>query len=260
MTTSIQELNMKDKRQFRCLPSCPSVSNRNNIKKAFGLFCLQYPNVKISQQICECLRPRNIRLRQYTQRLQCCCTYHMNFIQKARNKLFMMNGKNCPFPNSDALVSATLCQPNSLKCILCVSSQCKTLSKITNLQIPCLKCSKSCVKERHTIKVKQFERVPYIHKEQEKNKLQLVDKILTPSELLDLLKNKLEQFPRHRFNLQQTAKTYYELVANLNEHNILNIHDFSKNYTCLLSEEIQSLHWTQKYSHGNQQQHSAMPS
>ena len=61
MTTSIQELNMKDKRQFRCLPSCPSVSNRNNIKKAFGLFCLQYPNVKISQQICECLRPRNIR-------------------------------------------------------------------------------------------------------------------------------------------------------------------------------------------------------
>ena len=70
--------------------------------------------------------------------------------------------------------------------------------------------------------------------------------MLTPSELLDLLKNKLEQFPRHRFNVQQTAKTYDKLVANLNEHNILKIHDFSENYMCLLPEEILSLHWTQE--------------
>ena len=80
-----------------------------------------------------------------------------------------------------------------------------------NLQLPSLKCSKSCVKEnsdctKHPIKVKQFERVSYIHKEQEKKNLQLVDKMLTPSELLDLLKNKLEQFPRHRFKVQQTAR------------------------------------------------------
>ena len=36
------------------------------------------------------------------------------------------------------------------------------------------------------------------------------------------------------------------LVSNLNEHSILKIHDFSQNYTCLLPEEIQSLHWTQE--------------
>ena len=94
--------------------------------------------------------------------------------------------------------------------------------------------------------MKQFERVSYIHKEQEKKNLQLVDKMLTPSELLDLLKNKPEQFPRHMFNVQQTAKTYDKLVPNLNEHNILKIHDFSENYVCLLPEEIQSLHWTQE--------------
>lgn len=40
--------------------------------------------------------------------------------------------------------------------------------------------------------------------------------MLTPSELLDLL--------------QQTAKTRDKLVTNLNEHSILEIQDFSKNY------------------------------
>ena len=73
-----------------------------------------------------------------------------------------------------------------------------------------------------------------------------MDKMLTPSELLDLLTNKLEQFPKYRFNIQQTAKTYDKLVADLNEHNILKIYDFSKNYECLFAEERESLHWTQE--------------
>ena len=103
-------------------------------KKAFELFCLQYPDVKISQQSFECLRPRNICLRRYAQRLQWHCTYHINmdFIRNACKKLFMVSGKDCPFPKSDALVSAALCQPNSLKCILRVCSQCKTFSKTCN--------------------------------------------------------------------------------------------------------------------------------
>ena len=71
----------------------------------------------------------------------------MDFIRNACKKLFMVNGKDSPFPNKDTLVSAALCQPDSLKCILCVCSQCKTFSKISNLQILSLKCSKSCVKE-----------------------------------------------------------------------------------------------------------------
>ena len=72
-----------------------------------------------------------------------------------------------------------------------------------------------------------------------------MDKIPPRSELLDLLKNKLERFPRSRFNVQQIAKTYKKIVANLNEHNIPKIDDFSENYTCLWPEEIESLHWAQ---------------
>ena len=94
----------------------------------------------------------------------------------------MMNGKECPFPNNDALISVALCHAKSLTCILRVCPQCKAFPKIDSLQILSLKCSKSCIKEHkdcttHTIKVKQFERVTYMHKGTEKKKLQLVDKL-----------------------------------------------------------------------------------
>ena len=70
--------------------------------------------------------------------------------------------------------------------------------------------------------------------------------MITPSEQVLLLKEKLNKFSVHSFNVQQTAKTYDKIIANLNEHSILKIHDFSENYACLLPEEIQSLHWTQE--------------
>ena len=61
-----------------------------------------------------------------------------------------------------------------------------------------------------------------------------------------LLKNKLEKFPEHRFNVPNTTKTYDNIISNLDENSILKIHDISENYTCLLPEEIQSLHWAQE--------------
>ena len=35
-------------------------------------------------------------------------------------------------------------------------------------------------------------------------------------------------------------------MSSLDENTIIKIHDFSENYTCLLPDEIQSLHWTQE--------------
>ena len=111
-------------------------------------------------------------------------------------------------------------------------------------------CNKACIEENkdcseHTIKVNQFERVAYIHKDKEKKKLKLLDKMMKPKDLIDLLKLKLEKFAMHRFNVEHTVKTFDHLVNNLNVNFILKIHYFSKNYTYLLPEEIQSLHWVQ---------------
>ena len=148
----------------------------------------------------------------------------MDYIRKACNTLFIKNGKQSSFPDYDLLISSALCDKNSIKCIMRVCSMCKTFPKIDALAISSLKCIKSCYKEnkdctKHTIKVRQFERVVHNHGGQ-----------------------KLNKFPVHRFNIQQTAKTYDKIIANFSEHSILKIHDFSENYACLLPEEIQSVH------------------
>ena len=70
--------------------------------------------------------------------------------------------------------------------------------------------------------------------------------MLTTSQLVELLKNQLKKFALHQFNIQQTTKTYDNILANLDQYSVLKIHDFSENYTYLLPEEIQSIHWTQE--------------
>ena len=223
------------------------------LRNAFTAFKNDNANIKISQRTFEQLRPKYIRLRRYAQRLQCCCTYHTNidYIRKACNNLFLKNGKEIPFPDNDALISSALCASNSVYCIMRICSTCKSFPKIDALDITSLKCSKSCIEENndcsdHTIKINQFERVTYIHKEKEKKKMKLQDKMMKLNELVALLNLKLEKFPMHRFNVQHTAKTFDNLINNLNENSIIKIHDFSENYTCLLPEEIQSLHWVQE--------------
>ena len=101
--------------------------------------------------------------------------------------------------NNDQLMSTILCDPNSLKCVFGLCSECKLFSNFDKLEIPSLKCSKSCFmknekcsEEGHTVKIQQFERVKYIHKGKEKKKIQLIDKHLKLTELCELFKDKLE--------------------------------------------------------------------
>ena len=222
------------------------------LKKACNTFTNEHPGVKIGRCSFESLPPKNIRLRPYAQRLQCCCTCHtnMDYIGKAINSLFTKNNKPSPFPN-DVLISSALCEQNSIKCILQCCEKCVDFSKIDDLAITSLKCSKSCFKENkdctdHTIKLNQFQRVSYMHKGKEKKKLKLVDNMLTTSQLVELLKNQLKKFALHQFNVQQTTKTYDNILTNLDQYSTLKIHDFSENYTCLLPEEVQSIYWTQE--------------
>ena len=171
------------------------------LKKAYNTFINEHPGVKIGRRSFESLRPKNIHLRCYAQRLQCCCTYHtnMDYIRKAINSLFTKNNKPNPFPNNDVLISSALCEQNSIKCILQCCEKCVDFSKIDDLAITSLKCSKSCFKENkdctdHTIKLNQFQRVSYMHKGKEKKKLKLVDNMLTTSQLVELLKNSKNLF------------------------------------------------------------------
>ena len=223
------------------------------LKRALSTFKNLHPGVKICRRSFESLRPKNIRLTRYAQRLQCGCTYHTNvdYARKSLHRLLLLNGKESPISSNELLMGTSLCDAKSFKCIMGRCKNCKSFPKLDNLITADLKCCKDCIKKdndckTHTVKVRQFERVVYQHKGKEKKKMALVDKWLTAKELIELLKSKLIDFPRHRFNVAHTSEIYDEIVSQLDDETILKIHDFSENYTCLLPEEIQSLHWTQE--------------
>ena len=71
------------------------------------------------------------------------------------------------------------------------------------------------------------------------------EKYLILPERIDLLRKKLHDFPRHRFNVNYTRNLWNQVEEHLNEKMIVKIQDFSENYTCLLPHEVQSMHWTQ---------------
>ena len=98
----------------------------------------------------------------------------------------------------------------------------------------------------HKVKCLQYERVTYEHKGEQKKKLQPVEKFLTLSGLLDLMQQRLYDFPRHRFNVNHTRSVWNQVEEFLENAAVVKMQDFSENYASLLSKEVQSLHWNQE--------------
>ena len=98
----------------------------------------------------------------------------------------------------------------------------------------------------HNIKVNLFERADYLHKGNKKKKIQLVEKNVTLKMFVTVWEEKLKGFACYQFNVSHTNHTFDQAVAGMSDKTIIKIQDFSKNYTCLLPEEIMSIHWTQE--------------
>ena len=96
----------------------------------------------------------------------------------------------------------------------------------------CFKNGADCIDDK--VKCLQYERAPYDNKGFTKKKIQLVEKFVTLPELIELLKIRLKDFPRHRFNASYTKTLWNHVYANLRENSIVKMQDFSQDYTCLL--------------------------
>ena len=53
----------------------------------------------------------------------------------------------------------------------------------------------------------------------------------------------MQDIAQHRFNHFHSKEMYKMAVKGLQEGQIIKVQDFSKNYTCLVPDEAQSLHW-----------------
>ena len=70
-----------------------------------------------------------------------------------------------------------------------------------------------CTAKTHTIKVNLFERVDYLHRGNKKKKIHLVEKNVTLKMLVAVLKDKLEDFACHRFNVIQITLSIKQFQA-----------------------------------------------
>ena len=108
----------------------------------------------------------------------------------------------------------------------------------------CKNKSESC--QYHTIPVQQYKQQDYQTKKGEtKKKLCLIIQCCTMIELVEMLKTAMYDFCRHRFNNYHTKEVFNKCKQNFCSCQILKVQGFSKNYTCLVPDKVQSLHWSQ---------------
>ena len=220
---------------------------------AYKLFVTEHQGIKVSRGNFEMQRPKHIRLKKDGKRLVCACTYHVNIdhLQKALNNLLSVNNKPMITDKMQIYLTKDCVILIKISCIAGLSRECQEFKKLDELSIENLHCSKKCMIDQvdctaktHTIKVNLFVRVDYLHKGNKKKKIQLVEKNVTPKMFVAVLKEKLKGFACHRFNVSHTNHTFDQAVAGMSDKTIIKIQDFSENYTCLLPEEIMSIHWT----------------
>lgn len=140
--------------------------------------------------------------------------------------------------NLEEMVDATMCDPKSKlcaygKCNDCLVSTHTMLRPATNTEIALTQWSLE-----DNSKVNDGE-------ESGKRSTITVKKIVMTTE--DALANEfhdmLFRFRRHIFNIRWQCKTYRQLRENLKKNECLLHVDFSENYSCKYSQEIQSVHF-----------------
>jgi hypothetical protein len=223
-----------------------------NLNQAFLQFRIKN-QCQVARETFRKLRPRNVKLKKAATRALCCCTIHQN-IEYLRTKIYVMLKINKmpsdAFKDNESLLDLALCNKDSVPCTLRKCDSCKEFPKLDFLST--IKCSAKCMQDDidcdakgHQIMLRQFKRMPYQYRGEWKKKTKLVDESLTPSQLPNLLKCQLADFPRHRLNVSHTGKLWDDIEINLGDASIVKIQDFSENYTHLLPDEIYEIHWCQ---------------
>ena len=200
----------------------------------------------------ENLRPKKVKLKSQAQRQVCCCIQHVNidYLCTKLNELLRIN--NPPIiPDNEILVSKTVCRSDDITCIerLCKDCSVDLLDEVSDTIKYCsYDCKEKQECSNYTVLCLQFRKADYTNKRGEaKKKLALATNRYTICELFRILKANMIFFLKHRYNnaKKHTKKVYKQAINNLCPGQIIKVQDFSKNYTCLVPDEVHSLHWSQ---------------
>ena len=225
------------------------------LSEAYEMFVKQHGNL-LGQRKYEMLRPKEVILPKLSLRLVCGCLYHVNVyhLQQALNKL-LINAGHKPYKSTGDLCEETMCQKNDesefhqMTCVRRCCEMCGTELLRKKLDELGLKCCKSCEKETCEdclVTYNSNEYVDIVDKTgTKKRRLQLVSPSKTVSEFLGVLSQKLEAFAKHRHMAYWQYLSYKDALGNLQKDEIAITLDFAENYSCVVPQEIMSMHWTQ---------------
>ncbi|XP_028254033.1 uncharacterized protein LOC114441699 isoform X2 [Parambassis ranga] len=187
---------------------------------SYSLFCL--------------LRPFWVSHPTLSDRDTCMCKMHENlgFLVQKLHQLKVINTVNL-----DDLVKAITCDTHSIECMYGQCAECKDLSCPVSSQY----------NPQSQVSYLQWAIVDKEHKNDpngKTSKITIKKELLgTQEELLEQMNLLLHRFKRHMFNINNQFSHYRALRHGLKAHECLIHVDFSENYLCKYSTEIQAVHF-----------------
>ena len=146
------------------------------------------------------------------------------------------------YPDLYSFVNASLCPKGTNKYhdMQCIKQECDKCG-IKQLSFSDTECS---METTHLVTWYKFDYVMRTnHYGKEAKHLELVPMHTPPKDLVDHLKAQLVGYPLHTFTAMWQRKQWGSLIENLPKDHVAVEMDFSENYTCMVNEEAQSLHW-----------------
>lgn len=167
----------------------------------------------------------------------CLCKRHTNMSLKS-SKLKQM--KLISEKDPHLIYPSIVCDKTSAKCMYHLCAKCK------DKNVPVNECDKeSNVKWEEWVTKSEMR-----EKKKDVGKVQIPVKVSakvevngTLGDLIDDFQNEMQQFTVHVFNIKTQNKAYNDIKANMSNTEAVIHGDFSENFACKLTEEIQSFHF-----------------
>lgn len=218
---------IKEQRRYLC----------DTMKSLYKLFKTENKNISLSYTSFTRLKPFYIKKPSAVDRNTCACQEHANINFKIM-KLFQYNiiaerehsnlMKDIMCDNQSALCAWGICQSCKAKKVLVSGINEDETCKYYKWEI--------VAEERASKKAGSLER--YHVKVMKK-----VEKTSTLANLTNLFQSDMQKFKKHAFNVKNQYNAYRFCKENLKETEAMIHVDFSENYSCKLSEEVQSFHF-----------------
>ncbi|KAL1258954.1 hypothetical protein QQF64_009531 [Cirrhinus molitorella] len=210
----------------------------DTMKNLHRRFLFESPDCKISYSLFCRMRPFWVVQPSIADMESCLCKVHENlgFLVEKLHSLRLIGSTDL-----EEMAESVCCDPNSKDCMYneCPACKNKDFPVACGGDMQASVCftqwtTKTVVREKNKEGKKEKVPVKMTVKKRSETSLQ---------NLLEIFQQQLTNFKRHLFNIKQQFTYFQELKKSMTDHECLIHVDFSENYACKYSSEIQAVHF-----------------